>query len=81
MEGIKLRFNFAAISQRASRDTANISGAIYILNWKLLARRLKNSVVSVDTDYKKHPRGCETRFVRKIAAHAAAPSAILSQTR
>lgn len=49
MEGIKLRFNFAAISQRASRDTANISGAIYILNWRLLARRHKKSVVGVDS--------------------------------
>lgn len=71
-ERIKLRFNFATISQRASRDAIRqIFVAIYILNWSLLAvgsrelRRYRGWL------QEGHPRGGETEFGRKVVVRSA----------
>lgn len=60
--------NYVLISRpfrkRASRDAIHqISGAIYILNWRLLATRLRGvPVVGADTDYKKRPRAAANLY-------------------
>lgn len=66
-EGIKLRFNFAAISQArvARRDTPNIRRNLHFKLETSCDGSVGGSVVGADTDYKKRPAVARLRICTK----------------